>query len=128
MSAAEEWRPGTTAGGAGLSGEPTGRRGPKPLGDVLGALFAARGLGGLRAGAALERAWADAVGEPACRRTRVDGLRRGVLAVIVAHPALLEELSAFRKPALLAALRAALPETPIHDLRFRVGRVEADAS
>jgi hypothetical protein len=43
------------------------------------------------------------------------------LTIVVAHPALLEELAAFRKPALLTALRQNALATPIHDIRFRVG-------
>ena len=57
-------------------------------------------------------------------RTRVGGVRHGVLAVTVAHPALLEELSAFRKPELLAALREKVPGLNLLDIRFRVGPVE----
>jgi hypothetical protein len=45
------------------------------------------------------------------------------LTIIVAHPALLEELAAFRKPALLAVLRQNALAAPIHDIRFRVGPV-----
>ena len=41
----------------------------------------------------------------------------------VAHPGLLEELSTFRKPDLLAALRRDAPGTPILDIRFRVGPI-----
>jgi hypothetical protein len=41
----------------------------------------------------------------------------------VAHSTLLEELSAFRKPALLSALQSGAPATTIHDIRFRVGTV-----
>ena len=63
------------------------------------------------------------MGEPGCRQTRVGEVRRGVLNVTVAHLALLEELAAFRKPALLAALRQAAPGTVIHDIRFRVGPI-----
>jgi hypothetical protein len=97
------------------------------LGEVLGELFAARGLGRLRARGELEEAWAGAVGEPGRRQTRLGEVRRGVLHVTVAHPALLEELAAFQKPALLAALRATAPGAVIHDIRFRVGPVEAPA-
>jgi hypothetical protein len=43
--------------------------------------------------------------------------------VTVAHPALLEELAAFQKPRLLAALRQNAPGTVVHDIRFRVGPV-----
>jgi predicted nucleic acid-binding Zn ribbon protein len=83
----------------------------------------ARGYGRLRGRGQLEAAWAGAVGEAASRHTRVDRLRQGVLSVTVAHPALLDELAAFRKPALLAALRQAAPDTPIRDIRFRIGPV-----
>ena len=99
------------------------RRGPKPLSDILGELFATRGFGRLRALKELEDAWNAAVGEPGCRQTRVGEVRRGVLNVTVAHPTLLEELAAFQKPALLAALRQNAPGTLIHDIRFRVGPI-----
>jgi len=91
--------------------------------EALGELFAARGLGRLRALGELEAAWEAAVGEPGCRQTRLGGVRHGVLTIIVAHPALLEELSAFRKPSLLAALRQNAPATPLQDIRFRVGPI-----
>jgi hypothetical protein len=45
------------------------------------------------------------------------------LNVTVAHPALLEELAAYRKPDILAALRRDAPGTVVHDIRFRVGPV-----
>jgi predicted nucleic acid-binding Zn ribbon protein len=99
------------------------RRGPRPLSDILGELFTVRGYGRLRARQELEDAWNTAVGEPYCRQTRLGEVRRGVLNVTVAHSTLLEELSAFRKPALLAALRSDAPATTIHDIRFRVGAV-----
>src|SRR5512135_476464 len=100
------------------------RRGPRPLSDILGELFATRGYGRLRALKELEDAWNAAVGEPGCRQTRVGEVRRGVLNVTVASSALLEELAAFRKPALLAALRQNAPGTVIHDIRFRIGPIE----
>ena len=99
------------------------RHGPRPISEILGDLFAARGFGRLRAGKELEDAWNAAVGEPGCRQTRVGEVRRGVLNVTVASSALLEELAAFRKPALLAALRQDAPGTLIHDIRFRVGPI-----
>ena len=104
------------------------RRGPKPLSDILGELFASRGFGRLRALKELEDAWNAAVGEPGCRQTKVGEVRRGVLNVTVAHPTLLEELAAFQKPALLAALRRDAPGTVIHDIRFRVGPIDPPAA
>jgi predicted nucleic acid-binding Zn ribbon protein len=99
------------------------RRGPRPLSEILGELFTVRGYGRLRARQELEDAWNAAVGEPCCRQTLLGEVRRGVLNVTVAHSTLLEELAAFRKPALLAALRSGAPATTIHDIRFRVGAV-----
>src|SRR5271157_1026476 len=100
------------------------RRGPRPLSEILGELFTVRGYGRLRARQELEDAWNAAVGDPFCRQTRLGEVRRGVLNVTVAHSTLLEELAAFRKPALLAALRTDAPATTIHDIRFRVGPIE----
>ena len=99
------------------------RRGPRALSDILGELFTARGYGRFLAQRELEEAWNAAVGEPLCRQTRLGEVRRGVLNVTVSHPALLEELAAFRKPELLAALRSGAPATTIHDIRFRVGAI-----
>ena len=102
------------------------RRGPRPLTDILGELFAARGFSRLHARKELEDAWNAAVGDPAWRQTRLGEVRRGVLNVTVAHSALLEELASFRKAELLAAVREAAPGTVIHDIRFRVGPLDSD--
>jgi hypothetical protein len=102
------------------------RRGPRALSEILGELFTVRGYGRFQARQELEEAWNAAVGQPQCRQTLLGEVRRGVLNVTVSHSALLEELAAFRKPALLAALRSGAPGTVIHDIRFRVGPVEPD--
>jgi predicted nucleic acid-binding Zn ribbon protein len=101
-------------------------RGPRALGEVLGELFVARGLGQLRSATELEQAWAQVTTETEARQTRVAGLRHGILTVTVTHPALLEELAAFRKPELLEAIRKSLPGIRLHDLRFRIGTVSQD--
>lgn len=100
------------------------RRGPRALSEILGELFTVRGYGRLRALSELEEVWNTAVGEPHCHQTRVGEVRRGILNVTVAHPTLLEELTAFRKPELLQALRTGAPGMTIHDIRFRVGPIE----
>jgi hypothetical protein len=99
------------------------RRGPRALAEIPGELFTVRGYGRLRALSELEEVWKSAVGEPHCHQTRLGEVRRGVLNVTVAHPTLLEELAAFRKPALLQALRIGVPGTTIRDIRFRVGPI-----
>lgn len=96
-------------------------RGPKPLSEVLSALMGARGYGRLKGRRDLETAWETAVGEQINARTRVGGLRHGVLTIVVSHPALLEELSAFHKPRILEAIQQAVPEAGIKTLKFRVG-------
>jgi Dna[CI] antecedent, DciA len=104
------------------------RRGPRALSEILGELFTVRGYGRLQVRQELEDAWNAAVGEPYCSHTRLGEVRHGVLNVTVAHSTLLEELAAFRKPALLAALRSTAPATTIHDIRFRIGVVIPDAA
>ena len=106
-------------------GGPERGGGPTPLSETLGSLFASRGYARTRALGELEAAWESAVGPELVGRTRLGGVRHGVLSVTVAHPTLLEELAAFRKPAILAALRRDAPSTPVHDIRFRVGLIEA---
>jgi Dna[CI] antecedent, DciA len=98
-------------------------RGPKPLSNILGELFALRGYNRRCARQRLEDIWNMTVGEPYCSQTRLGEVRHGVLNVIVAHSAILEELTAFQKPVILAALRASGTATAIRDIRFRVGTV-----
>jgi predicted nucleic acid-binding Zn ribbon protein len=98
-------------------------RGPRVLGEILSDLYALRGFAQLQASGELERAWNDAVGETAQAATQVGRVRRGVLEVTVADSALLEELVAFRKSHLLAALQKQLPDAAIADIRFRIGQV-----
>ncbi|RUL85279.1 DUF721 domain-containing protein [Tautonia sociabilis] len=106
-------------------GDPDRGGGPVPLSEALGALFASRGYARTRAQGELEAAWEAAVGPEVAERTRLGGVRHGVLSVTVAHPTLLEELAAFRKPTILAALRRGAPGSPVRDIRFRVGPIEA---
>ena len=100
------------------------RRGPRPLAEILGELFAARGYGRLRGPASWRRPGTRRSASRPCRQTRVGEVRRGVLNVTVAHSTLLEELAAFRKPALLAALRRDAPGTvdPRHPVPRRPDR------
>jgi Dna[CI] antecedent DciA-like protein len=96
---------------------------PRSLSEILSEMFTVRGYSRLWARQELENAWNTAVGEPYCRQTRVGEVRHAVLIVTVAHSALLDELVAFRKAALLASLKWGAPGTAIHDIRFRFGSV-----
>jgi predicted nucleic acid-binding Zn ribbon protein len=100
------------------------RKGPEPLGEILGRLFAARGWGRRQGRLHLETVWAEVVGPAGAKHTRVAGLRRGVLEILVDNAVLLQELAHFQKQTLLQQLRARLPGTPLRDLRFRTGTWE----
>jgi predicted nucleic acid-binding Zn ribbon protein len=100
------------------------RKGPELLGEVLARLFTARGWGRQQEQLRLERAWTEAAGPEIARQTRTGTLRRGVLEVLVGNAVLLQELAHFHKRRLLESLRKQLPNTPLNDLRFRVGVIE----
>ena len=98
-------------------------KGPELLGEILSRLFTARGWGRRQDRLRLEQAWADAITNCRLRAgcTRVGGLRRGVLEVLVENTVLLQELAHFHKRRLLEQMRGNLAGTIINDLRFRVG-------
>jgi predicted nucleic acid-binding Zn ribbon protein len=98
-------------------------RGPQPIGEILPELMARRGFARVQSTANYAAAWREAAGELAAKYTRVGGLRRGALEVIVGNSTLVQEL-VFQKPALLQALGKLLPDQGIKDLRFRVGAIE----
>jgi hypothetical protein len=101
-------------------------QGPELLGEILSRLFTARGWGRRQDRLRLEQAWAESIA--ACGlapgETRVNGLRRGVLEVLVDNAVLLQELAHFHKRRLLEQLRGKLAGTTINDLRFRAGVVK----
>ena len=97
--------------------------GPERLSELLSQLMIARGYQGLRASAALENAWSDVAGRSIAGCTRPSRLRGGTLEILVDNPMLLQELEAFRKRELLQRLRSTLPDTPVRELRFRLGAV-----
>ncbi len=95
---------------------------PEPIKEVLSRLFTARGWGRRQGRLHLERAWSDAVGAEYDARTRVLGLKRGVLEIEVASAVLVQELTHYHKRRLLQVLRDRLPGETIKDLRFKVGK------
>jgi predicted nucleic acid-binding Zn ribbon protein len=99
-------------------------KGPERLGEILSRLFVARGWGRRQERLRLEQAWAEAVGPEAAPHTAVQGLRRGVLEVIVGNAVLLQELAHYQKRRLLEKVRSRLTGTTITDLRFRAGVVK----
>ncbi len=106
------------ASSASNSGTPSG---PELLSEILSRIFAARGIGRRQDRLRLERAWANVAGTEFAEYTRVAGLKRQVLEIEARSAVLVQELTQFHKRRLLQALRQALPNVTIADLRFRVG-------
>jgi predicted nucleic acid-binding Zn ribbon protein len=96
---------------------------PKSMGSVLSQLLAKRGYAQLQSAAACQAAWRSAVGEKTAASTRAGEVRRGVLEVIVATSAVVQELT-FVKAAVIKKLTQLAPEHKIRDLRFRVGPID----
>ncbi len=95
---------------------------PRHIADVLTELMTRYGYARQQFSAALEEAWNQAVGPMLAPTTRPGRIRRGVLEVVVAHSAMVQELT-FQKETLLSTLNRLLPDQPIQDLRFRLGRI-----
>src|SRR5260370_29919855 len=100
---------------------PAGPSKPEKLGEILSRLFAARGWGRRHERVQLEEAWCEVIGERGASHTRIGGLRRGVLEVMVDNSVLLQELAHFEKRRLLEEMRTRLQAMTINDLRFRTG-------
>ena len=92
------------------------------LEDVLAGLISKYGVARKRSDDAFTDAWQSAAGDFA-DRTRVKGVRRGVVEVLVSDSVTLQELG-FQKLEILRKLREAYPEGDVKDLRFRLGRLE----
>ena len=97
-------------------------KGPQPIGDILAQLMARRGFAQVAGAAALEAAWREAAGQLAAEHSHAIAIRRGKLEVLVAHSAMVQELS-FQKAAIVQRLGGLLPDGHITDLRFRVGPI-----
>lgn len=93
--------------------------GPTKIGDVLSKVLARYGYGQSTARLELETAWREVVGSPADQGTRVGGLRRGVLEILVDNAVLLQELDGFHKQRLLEQLQGRLRHNRVTALRFR---------
>lgn len=101
---------------------PRGSRQPRLIGELLpGVLKGLRGPKGSRM-ERLRPVWVEVAGEPTAARTRLSGLESGVLTVEVESAALKHHLTTFRRETLLGQLQERLPDLPLRDLRFRVGK------
>jgi predicted nucleic acid-binding Zn ribbon protein len=102
-------------------------RRPKRAGDVIAAVIAKHGYAAVKGADLVRDGWAkaapEALGDAAIAGMTAAGvLKRGVLEVMVANHVVMQEIN-FHRPALLAATQAALPDSKITALRFKVGRI-----
>ena len=97
-------------------------RAPQKIADVVSGLLARRGYAQVQTHSQLHQAWEQAAGKNAAQSSRAGKVRRGVLEVMVANSALLQELS-FQKKQILKKLKQLAPDQKIRDLRFRVGDI-----
>lgn len=93
---------------------------PQPLAVALSELITRRGLARVRGESQLAEVWAKCIDGQWQDRTRVIGIRRGVLQVAVANAPLRSELQAFHKAAILATLQQTAPQLRIRDIKFQL--------
>lgn len=93
---------------------------PQQLGDVLSQLFSLRGFGRVQTHRQLQDVWKEAAGESIAQRTKVQGIKNGVLQVAVANSATLQELEAFHKFSLCERLVRDHGDLSIHGIKFRL--------
>ncbi len=103
-----------------VHGDQQPMKGPQSIADVMSGLLAKRGYAQTQAAAEMTAAWARAVGPQFAGQTAPGRIRNGVLEVIVANSAVLQELT-FEKKNVLNNLIEIVPENSIRDLRFRIG-------
>ena len=100
-------------------------RQPRSIGNVLSSVVLSKRYACVETSQQLEQVWAELVGPATAARSRAVGVKRGQFEIVVAHSALAQKLS-FERLKLLAGLRAALPDTKINGLKFKVGVIEAE--
>ena len=99
---------------------PSGPGTPPTLGAALAELIRIKGVASTGESTQLSKDWRAAAGDRIADRTRVVGVRHGVLHVGVQNSALLGELASFHKDRLLAEMQRRLPETRLRGLKFKL--------
>jgi hypothetical protein len=94
-----------------------GREAPRRLGDFLPGILRTAGPRARDEMYELTEAWAAAAGPEVARVSRIVGMNRDTLTVAVESASLRQEIESFRRPEILARIRAAFPRRKIADLR-----------
>jgi predicted nucleic acid-binding Zn ribbon protein len=93
-------------------------KGVEPLGAILGRVVDRRGRIRGCSAEELMLAWRRAAGEGLGKRTKVTGLRGGVLQVAVNSGVLLQQLVGFRHDELVKALQEQFHRTYVKKIKF----------
>ena len=93
---------------------------PQQLGDVLSQLFTLRGYTRTQTNRQLHDVWQEVAGDMIAERTRVLGIKNGVLQVAVNNSATLQELESFHKYSLCERLVSEYQDLSITDIKFRL--------
>lgn len=94
---------------------------PRPLGDLIREYMEVSGLSRRAELAHVETAWRKVAGPEVASRTRLLGVKRYVVTIEVGSPALLSELTGFKKADLVRRMQAELPDQLVKDLKFVQG-------
>lgn len=98
-----------------------------PVGDLVSKVVEAAGIGRTTQKTVLAKAWGEAVGREIAAQTEIQGLRGGVLTVLVGSAALAHDLMVYYRRDLLNRLREQT-KIPITDLRCKVTGSAAPAA
>lgn len=101
--------------------------GPQRLSAALSELITLRGLARARSNGQLEDIWKRVVDPNWGERTRVMGIRRGVLQVAVDSAPLRSELETYHKADLLRAIQDIAPHLNLRNLKFVLQRTVPSA-
>ena len=93
---------------------------PTPLSTVISELIQKKGLARVQGNAQLVGICKSVAGEKVSGRTKVLGLKRGVLQVGVDNSALMNELASFQKVGFLRTFQKEHSERKITDIRFKL--------
>lgn len=97
----------------------------KSFGDVLKRVVKEKRFNARAKYGKLVAAWEDTVGQQLAKETKITNFKDGCLVVEVSSSALLQELSGFMKPTLLAELQKRDGGSDVASIDFKLGNHEA---
>jgi hypothetical protein len=97
-------------------------RRPKKAADLIAQLLVRKGYGQVTAAGELAQTWHEVTSNRWRNQTQPGNIRRGVLEVVVANSALLQQLE-FEKKNFLLSIQQHLPQNQIKEIRFRIGTI-----